>query len=689
MLQSCSLPHMKPTSTNPPEHIDRAVELAYFIHGRKGIALGVVQEALSSLDRMLGRQDKTRRNYKHLLGFLKWEQRARPMRTTVKLTPAQMLQWLVYEKSESRERDTEYPDSLSPPTEEDMVLRYIKHLVQLTVKRNSFYVALGIGRLLYDYSTHEVRLMYDVLTQSDPARMKDIPYMRKQKMMLIDKIRERFGRMLQPVTTVHGEKRFEVQPSTQWLINLVNECLRRFTPWETACVVQGRFDPTFIPGLYFSGTNPADEDSFEITRIHTVLDPECFRHLVSGLSQFAKGLPADSPDKHCEYGPPDKRLAVPQFRHVASGPPRSDRFDPPKMEPEDYLQLQRHREAQARRRSVYAAGMLRLYVDDVQVTTFDPRRTNSVYLDIEPEANLIEVRGEDAEGELPLATLMVCCDEIPPGGYFRDWIVLEGGQKVTIQLTPIRNASGDIERALAQVRYVETKISRAILWQAQHAWAGFLRACGWPVGRMSDQIKSFKRPHPHTPLSTCSWMSRVSVALVLAATVVMLIWIQRQRAPVNLPEPPRAAVPQPPEPTPSPPPAPSPVSPEAPQPIAQAIWSRDRETIAQAISIAPTRAGVSRVALSPKQTTLLIRLSQYDEESQPYSRYRITLIASGERLWQQTLAAPRDGLTDGEHVLKLILFPTRLPNGDTYQLLIRAQSGQGWQSLGQVLLQRR
>jgi len=107
----------------------------------------------------------------------------------------------------------------------------------------------------------------------------------------------------------------------------------------------------------------------------------------------------------------------------------------------------------------------------------------------------------------------------------------------------------------------------------------------------------------------------------------------------------------------------------------------------QAISIAPTRAGVSRVGLSRQRTTLLIRLPQYDEESQSYSRYRITLIASGKRLWQQTLNAPSAGLAKGEHVLKLTLFPNQLPKADIYELHIQAQGQSGWDSVGQALLQ--
>jgi hypothetical protein len=488
------------------------------------------------------------------------------------------------------------------------------------------------------------------------------------------------------VTTAHGEKRFDIQPATDWLINLVNECLRRFTPWETACVVQGRFDPTFIPGLYFSGTNPADEDPFEINRIHTVLDPDCFRHLVNGLSRFAKGLPPDSPDKHCDYDPPDERLAVPQFRHVASGPPRGDRFHPPKLGPEDYLQLQNHRKAQARRRRAYAAGMLRVYVDDAERATFDPRRTNSVQLDVEPEADLIEVRGEDAEGELLLAALMACCDDIPPGGSFRDWIVLEGGQKVTIQLTPVRGATGDIERAQVEVGYAETKPLRAVVWLAQRAWWGLMRMSGWADGRMGAEPPP-TRPYAHMPTPVWSWLGRVSVAVVLMAAVGAFIWYHLRPLP-GLPTPPRPEIARPPE-SPAPPvtsPTPPSIPPESPVLMARASWNRDPEAAFRAMRIESARSEGVSVDLSRGQASLLINLPAEDEEGRRYTRYQITLASAAKRLWQHTLRAPVAGASSSAHILEVELYPQQLPKSDSYDLQVEGETQAGWHPLGQVTL---
>src|SRR6266480_6257486 len=72
------------------------------------------------------------------------------LRTKVSLREEHLLQLLVYAESDSWERGSEYGTSPYPLTDEDMVIRFIKHLVQITLKRNSFYVTLGLGRLLYE-----------------------------------------------------------------------------------------------------------------------------------------------------------------------------------------------------------------------------------------------------------------------------------------------------------------------------------------------------------------------------------------------------------------------------------------------------------------------------------------------------------------------------------------------------------
>ncbi|MFN8000783.1 MAG: hypothetical protein U0X75_07185 [Acidobacteriota bacterium] len=43
---------------------------------------------------------------------------------------------------------------------EELLVHYVKHLVMLTVSRNSFHVTIGISRVLHNYSTTEAILLY-------------------------------------------------------------------------------------------------------------------------------------------------------------------------------------------------------------------------------------------------------------------------------------------------------------------------------------------------------------------------------------------------------------------------------------------------------------------------------------------------------------------------------------------------
>jgi hypothetical protein len=319
-----------------------------------------------------------------------------------------------------------------------MIIRFTKHLVRITLRRNSFYVTLGVGQLIYDYATSEVRRLYEFLMQ-DPKRFKDNPYLRRRRKVLMREIQDRFADKVQTVTSPEQGERLLTQPATPSLIKLVQECFRRFMPWGIKCVLPEPFSWT-IPALVFSGDDPDKEHPIETRRVHTILHPDCFARLARGL-----GLDA-----------PEERLAVPQFFYSTSGGTRGDRFHPPKLEEADYLRLQRNREELARRQKSFLARRLIVYADGIECASFDPRQTPHVRFDIGPEVDVIEVRGQDAQGELTLTTLLVRCYDIPAGESCESWAVLDGGQKIAMRLTPQWDEDGELEAAHLEISYAET-----------------------------------------------------------------------------------------------------------------------------------------------------------------------------------------------------------------------------------------
>jgi len=75
------------------------------------------------------------------------------------LPPPALLQMLVFAESEPFER-LDDPRDLSDAA---LALRYVKHLVFIAVRRNSFHVALAVFRILFAYATPEAMKVYDAL----------------------------------------------------------------------------------------------------------------------------------------------------------------------------------------------------------------------------------------------------------------------------------------------------------------------------------------------------------------------------------------------------------------------------------------------------------------------------------------------------------------------------------------------
>ena len=136
------------------EWLNQTFQLAYFIHQDRPTARRLMVAAWESLETTTLAQDK--RFY--YVG----------QRTKISFTELHLLQRLVYEKSVPLERARE-ADVTRPPSAERLLVHFIKHLVWITVRRNSFYVALGLGRLLHRYTTVETLELYNVILQ-DPDR---------------------------------------------------------------------------------------------------------------------------------------------------------------------------------------------------------------------------------------------------------------------------------------------------------------------------------------------------------------------------------------------------------------------------------------------------------------------------------------------------------------------------------------
>jgi hypothetical protein len=400
-------------------------------------ALIATREAVSVLDVTLVRQDKR----VHYLPS---------HRTKVSLGEWQMLQRLVYFASEPEERRQEEKGV----PEESLVTHYIKHLVYITGRRNSFFVALGLSRLLHNYTTAETAQIHELVSQ-DPDRGRDDSYYRRRKAQLMRELQERFGGLLSVQRGARGEERFQALENAQGYLDWVKECLRRFTPWNTDCTdckLPDAFDPHAdeLPLLRFRGDDPDGEHEVEIRRLHALLHPDCFGRLLKAL----------------RLDEPARRLEVPEFQLRDSQPPEPPSGGQPpiaQLSEEDMQGLKESIIQERERRRRFSPTWLRIVVDREERARWPIERSRSGRVEIAPDDRLIEIYGVSGNEDLRLAAHFLSYDSndrLRPGAAT---LTLEGGQELSLAIEPLPTADTEDVSATVAVSYRETAPLRALL----------------------------------------------------------------------------------------------------------------------------------------------------------------------------------------------------------------------------------
>src|SRR5437899_1836750 len=122
-------PHCRRTGLDESQDLlEKGFQLAFFILCDRSTAIHVVTYALNKLTVQHSREQK--RAYwrdKYLKGRI----------TRITRENRDALQWLIYFESESYEKKHE---ELGQQTLRDMIIRYVKHLVQISTPMSAFYV---------------------------------------------------------------------------------------------------------------------------------------------------------------------------------------------------------------------------------------------------------------------------------------------------------------------------------------------------------------------------------------------------------------------------------------------------------------------------------------------------------------------------------------------------------------------
>lgn len=431
-------------TTRLDDWLKRAYRLAFFIHGDAETARQITVGAMNKLEVASNAQFK--RNYYTPTGR---SDAARASRSRVSMSDLQLLQRLVYAESERFERDQESAKKIS---ETRLLVHFVKHLVRVSLKRNSFYATLAVMRILHAYSTSETTEVFNIVVQ-DPERVHDDYYFRSRKAQLMKELKSRFGELLACERGNRGEERFAAREPSQQEVERVRECLAQFTPWASQCVLPEKISPfdEAIKPLAFNGTEPDAEHRIEVNRIHTILHQSCLERIIAALS----------------FSPTAERLAIPKFVMEHENQNTSDDWrNPPSLTDDELRSIKDILAAQAAHRKAAGCGSLRVLVDGNEQARIDLNETNLARFELDGSAELIEVSAVEQTGDVLLATHVLSFDELSSDNLTQA-VTLEGGQKVSFQIQPVKDAHGEIVGASCGVKYEETALARkaALAWR--------------------------------------------------------------------------------------------------------------------------------------------------------------------------------------------------------------------------------
>jgi tetratricopeptide (TPR) repeat protein len=364
------------------------------------------------------------------------------------MTRSQLLQSLIYTQSQPFEIKHEQACSTASLDEEDLIIRFIKHLVTITASRNSFYVTVGIGRLLHSYTTAEAMSIYNVVIQ-DPDRIKDDAYYRFCKSELMRELIKRFGNYINKIRCARGEERFESDNKDRQPVELVRRCLKQFTPWDTSCVAPEDFDPNKdeLSALVFNGENPDQEHPIEMRRMHSIIHPGCYSRITGAL----------------RYDLPDERLSVPRFnlaeRRSNGMRKRADRFNPPELSEERKKAILEEVSEQEARRKRVRPRELKIMVDWEEVAILELSGESRVKFEVDKWAGMIKVCAEDEKGELVIGIYRLdWYEEVEEGLIEEGEMELEGRERLKFVLRMRRGRYGEYDGAEVEIGCGKSKV---------------------------------------------------------------------------------------------------------------------------------------------------------------------------------------------------------------------------------------
>lgn len=332
--------------------------------------------------------------------------------------------------------------------------------------------------------------LYAFIVQN-PEKVPDDYYCRSRKKRLMKECRDRFGDLLEIVKGYRGEQRFKSKERPGNLGDLVRDALKRFTPWDSQCVLHHKVDPyeDEISGLNYEGADPDGVHGIEVNRIHALLHPQCFSNLTESFS----------------LATPEERLSVPQFNLCDdSDEDTSNRSEPPDLGDDEQKRIEKFLQDNKNKRKKGGRGLLSVRVDGVEMARFNPAEEELTSFKTDDYAEMVEVYDED---ETLLAVYLITEPEFGEEEQGQVAVIrLEAGQEIRFNINQLIGPHLEEPQLEIQVGYRETAPMRNLVKSGESLGArlkrffsqGFMSAPAWATG-LAVVLLAFLFLRPESP----------------------------------------------------------------------------------------------------------------------------------------------------------------------------------------------
>ena len=170
-------------------------------------------------------------------------------------------------------------------SEADFIKRLVKHLILLSLSRNSFWAAVAVFQVLCNYPTTALNFVYPFVAPNRSVD-KDKCQCSRNRGKLLKLIGERFGVDHENLFIEHGT---QVYFPSDWQVRTIQECLAVFRPLGRVTVPEDYRGSLLIP---YDDNDTRGDERIEVDRMAILFSPADLNRILAstGLMPFEESI---------------------------------------------------------------------------------------------------------------------------------------------------------------------------------------------------------------------------------------------------------------------------------------------------------------------------------------------------------------------------------------------------------------